>query len=201
MTKITKTLVLFLSFLVLPLPALAVPISAAGFYEFDGDGTVDSFRLEFDTVINVESDTEFVGLPLVSGSLTVGEKTFSNSVFLRFARNAFGQFGALVLSQDENPFAGATLPDFFQISAVFAPGTDLQTIMTQQVSAPLIGFDYIVAGPPLNFSFGSNTGLGQITFSQPTPVPLPAGGVLLISALGLVGARRWISNKSEGTAA
>lgn len=194
MFRFTKVLAQVMCLLLLPLPALAVPINATGFFEFDGDTRVDPFRLDFNTVIEVTDTTEFVALPLVSGSVTVGNKTFKDSVFLRFATNAFGGFGALVLSQNSNPFAGTALPDFFQISATFASGTNLQTIQSQTVSAPLLGFDYIEAGTPPTFAFG-NTGVGLVTFSQPAPVPLPAGGVLLISGLGLIGGRRMLKRR------
>ena len=176
-----------------PIAAQAVPVDVTGSYSFDGDANVAAFDIAFDTIIEVETTTEFVDLPLISGSVSIGAQAFSSPINLRFARNAFGGFGVLVLSQDSNPFAGSDLPDFFQISATFTPGTDIEDIMTTPTSVPLLGFDYIIAGSPPTFSFGQNTGLGQISFSPATttPIPLPASSLMILSALcAFAGLRR-----------
>ncbi|MEM8958551.1 MAG: VPLPA-CTERM sorting domain-containing protein [Pseudomonadota bacterium] len=193
MTHSLRAIALVAALFSAPIAAYAVPVDVTGSYSFDGDANVAAFNVAFDTTIEVETTTEFVDLPLTSGSVSVGSETFSSPINLRFATNAIGGFGVLVLSQDTNPFAGPSLPDFFQISAAFAPGTDIADVITTPISVPLLGFDYIIAGTPPTFSFGQNAGLGSISFSPATttPIPLPASGLLILAGLGaFAGLRR-----------
>ncbi|MCV6593774.1 MAG: VPLPA-CTERM sorting domain-containing protein [Silicimonas sp.] len=193
MTPIFRTIVTTFALAFAPALASAAPVSVSGDFTFDGDENVAAFSIAFDSVIDVQPDTEFVDLPLASGAVTIGGKTFRDDAFLRFATNRVGGFGAMVLSQDSNPFAGAELPIFFQIVAALPFGTDINTILTTPVRAPLRDFGYIIPGatpadrPIFDFA---NTGLGLIEIAPVSAVPLPASGLMLLGAFGLAGALR-----------
>ncbi|MEM9795599.1 MAG: spondin domain-containing protein [Pseudomonadota bacterium] len=70
------------------------------------------------------------------------------------------------------------------------PSTDENGVITLQASLDfLLGLDR-ASGGLVGDVGGSNGVLATITVSEVAPIPLPAGGLLLLSALGLAGAVR-----------
>lgn len=181
-----KLFVFLVSMLLLPVAAVAATLNISGNFDYEGDDAVDAFSFSFDTVVNVDDTSAPFALPVSGGPVVIGETSFADTFYLWFRTSPFGDFAALITSQKTRPSFDN---DYFQISAVFAPGTTLDSIEAGPLATDLRSLDYIVWGDTPELVFGRQQGLGMLRVSA---VPVPASGALFGAVLlcGAFHARR-----------